>query len=378
MKKYDVIILGAGASGLMCASNISPKKSVAIIEANTQVAQKLKISGGGKCNITNITVDPSHYKGDQTCLISVFKKFNKAKLLQFLERNRVDLELRKGQYYFCVDGSQALIDVLCHNTKHADILTNHKVDKVEKLQDVFVVKTQHATFYATKLVIATGGASFAQVGATDIGIQIAQNFGLQVHPFQPALVGLTLQKEQSWMKELSGLSCFVHIDVDGKILKEDMLFTHKGISGPAVLSASLFWEKGTISIDFLPNSKIQELLVGKKLISSALPLPKRFVKRFLALCSIEDKECRSLTKEERCVLEQLHHYSFAPAGTFGLSKAEVCKGGVCCSELNPKTLESKKVPNLYFIGEVVDITGQLGGYNFQWAFSSGYVCAKAI
>ena len=378
MKKYDVVILGAGASGLMCAGNISPKKSVAIVEGNTQVARKVKISGGGKCNITNIEVKVSNYDGDAELLKSVFKRFNKEKLLRFLERNRVELELRKGRYYFCKKSSDDIIELLTRNAKHATLFLGEKIVSVTKEGEDFVIQTDQQTLYAQKLVVATGGKSFAQVGATDVGLRVAESFGIETKKFTPALVGLTLQKEQFWMKELSGLSCYVHIKVGEKILQEEMLFAHKGISGPAVLSASLYWEKGEMSIDFLPTHKIQELIQGKKMLSSAIPLPKRLAKALVRALDVEDKECFKLTKQEREKLKSLHNYVLSPAGSFSFTKAEVSKGGVISEELNPKTLESKKIKNLYFIGEVVDITGELGGYNFQWAFSSGFVCAKSV
>ena len=228
-------------------------------------------------------------------------------------------------------------------------------------------------------MVATGGESFASLGASDRGLKIAKSFAIEVEEFSPALVGLTLQKEQFWMKELSGLSCYVEIKVEGRLIKEEMLFAHKGISGPAVLSTSLYWKKGEISIDFLPNENIVELLnSSKKQLSSLINLPKRLTKALLQALNVEDKECRSITQTDKERLAFLHNYTFAPAGNFGFTKAEVSRGGVLASELVKTTLEAKKVKKLYFIGEVVDITGELGGYNFQWAFSSAYICAKAI
>jgi predicted Rossmann fold flavoprotein len=192
-------------------------------------------------------------------------------------------------------------------------------------------------------------------------------------------VGLTVQKEQFWMKELSGLSCFVTIKVNDKTLKEELLFTHKGISGPSVLSASLYWQRGNIAIDFLPEHNILDLIQGsKKLLSSVIPLPKRLSKAILEALNVEDIECKKITNESKEKLVRIHNYEFAPAGNFGFSKAEVCRGGVMTDELNPYTMEALDVKNLYFTGEVVDVTGELGGYNFQWAFSSGYVCARSI
>jgi len=379
MKIYDVIILGAGASGLMCAGNISKKKSVLIIEGNEKPAKKLKISGGGKCNITNVSVKKENFDGDAELVTTVLKKFSKENLLRFLERNRIPLEVRKERYYFCENSSEDIINALLKSIKHHELLLSTKILQVEKNEDFFEVQTDKSIFYAKNIVVATGGKSFANIGATDVALKIAQGFDIGVKEFTPALVGLTLQKEQFWMKELSGLSCYVHIKVEDRVLKEEMLFAHKGISGPAVLSASLYWKSGDISIDFLPDVKINELInSSKKLLSSTMNLPKRLAKALLKTVDVEDKECKKITTQERERLKQLHDYSFSPAGNFGFSKAEVSRGGVEANELEFTTLESKKVKGVYFIGEVADITGELGGYNFQWAFSSAYVCAKAM
>jgi len=379
MKIVDVIILGAGASGLMCAGNIGKKKSVLIIEGNDKIAKKLKISGGGKCNITNVSVESRNFDGESELTKSVLKKFSKESLLNFLQRNRVELELRKERYYFCQTSADEIIDVLRRSAKNAEIVLGEKISSVTKEEEHFIVKTNKNSYRTQKVVVATGGKSFATLGASEIGLDIAKSFDIEVKEFTPALVGLTVQKEQFWMRELSGLSCYVHIKVDDKLLKEEMLFAHKGISGPAILSASLYWRKGQISIDFLPDKSIVELVSSsKKLVSTTLNLPKRLAKALLKAVNVEDKECKKLTKIEKENLKLLHNYTFSPAGNFGFTKAEVSRGGVVAQELEFSTLESKKIEGLYFIGEVVDITGELGGYNFQWAFSSAYVCAKAI
>ncbi|MBA1433054.1 MAG: aminoacetone oxidase family FAD-binding enzyme [Epsilonproteobacteria bacterium] len=380
MKIYDVLILGAGASGLMCAGNLPKKLKVGIIEGNEKPAKKLKISGGGKCNITNSSVSVENFDGDAEFLKSVFKKFSKEKLLDFLARNNIELELRKGRYYFCKNSSDDIINLLSRNAKNAEIILREKIVSVTKESEYFAVKTDKSVRYAKNVVVAIGGESFKTLGASDIGLEIAQSFDIEVKRFTPALVGLTLQKEQFWMKELSGFSCLVEIKVQNRVLREEMLFAHKGISGPAVLSASLYWRKGDITIDFLPLEDIAALVKkgGKKLLSSIMPLSKRLAKALLKAIEVKDKECKKVQKEELKKLAQLHNYTFAPAGNFGFTKAEVSRGGVMTEELLKESLEAKKVKGLYFIGEVVDITGELGGYNFQWAFSSAYVCAKAI
>jgi len=379
MKIYDVIILGAGASGLMCASNIGKKKSVAVLEVNDKVAKKLKISGGGKCNITNARVSAKNFDGDSEFISYVLKKFSRDNLLNFLERNRVELELRKERYYFCKHSADEIIDVLKRGAKHSEIILNSEIKKVSKSEDLFEIKTDQASYRTKNVVVATGGKSFKTLGASEIGLDIAKSFDLDVKEFTPALVGLTVQKQQFWMRELSGLSCYVEIKVEDRVINEEMLFAHKGLSGPAILSASLYWKKGELSIDFLPNKSILEMSEGsKKLVSSVIGLPKRLSKALLIALTVEDKECKKLTEEDKKKLSLIHSYKFAPAGNFGFTKAEVSRGGIVTYELKKETLESKKVKGLYFIGEVADITGELGGYNFQWAFSSAYICAKAI
>ena len=249
----------------------------------------------------------------------------------------------------------------------------------EKKDDLFIVRTKKGEIKSKKLVVATGGKSFQNLGASDIGLKIAKDFGLKVREFSPALVGFTLQKDQFWMKSLSGLSCEVEIKVGDKTINEEMLFAHRGISGPAVLSASLYWQKGSLGIDFLPKKDVLKLIKGsKKLLSSAIPLPKRLSKEILKALDITDMECKKATPAIKNKLKSIHSYEFAPAGNFGFTKAEVSRGGVSCSELNPQTMESWHVDGLFFTGEVIDVTGELGGYNFQWAFSSGVVCAKGI
>ena len=379
MNIYDVVILGAGASGLMCAAHLDKSLKVAIVDANSKVARKLKISGGGKCNITNVDVSEAHYDGDEELIEYALSVFSKEDLLEFLVSYGVEPEIRKGRYYFCKESSDEIINVLKERTKKHRFFLNEEILSANKESGVFHVKTSKQTLKAKKLIIATGGKSYASIGASDIGLQIAKSFSLKVKEFTPALVGMTLQKEQFWMKELSGLSAYVHINVNDKIINEEMLFAHRGVSGPAILSASLYWQKGNISIDFLPNKNILELTQGsKKLVSSAIPLPKRLSKALLEALDVQDIECKKLSKSSLEKLKKIHSYEFAPAGNFGFTKAEASRGGVLASELNRYTLEVLDVEGLYFIGEVVDVTGELGGYNFQWAFSSAVVCAKNL
>ena len=376
---YDIIIIGAGASGLMCAAHLHPKQKVLLIDANDKIARKIKISGGGKCNITNKYVSPQNYVGDRSFVQKTLARFGNENLLKFLRQNGVEPVLRKGKFYFCQKSSDEIIELFRRLTKKRDFLLGAKVTSVRKEGDLFFVETTKGVKKAKKLIVASGGESYKSIGASDIALQIAKSFDISYAPFSPALVGMTLQKEQFWMKELSGISVDVVIDVGIKKIQGSLLFAHRGISGPAVLNASLYWKKGLLSVDFLPGCELEKLFKqgGKKFVSSILPLPKRFTKAFLSHMKVQDKECSRLSIEERQKLGILQRYSFAPAGNFGFSKAEVSLGGVHTDEVTD-AFESTKIGDLYFLGEALDVTGELGGYNFQWAFASGYLCAKKL
>lgn len=376
---YDILILGGGASGLMCAAQLSrdPSLRVAIIEGNNRPALKLKASGGGKCNLTNVTVDESHFLGDAALVKNALGVFPQKALLDYFYAGGLRPLIRKERYYFCPHSSDEVIRILVGKIGSCVLLLGHKILSVGG-ENPFIVVTDKGELRAHKVVVATGGASYKELGASDIGLQIAQRYGIHTIPFAPALVGLTLQPKEFWMKELSGISFPARIQVAGKMLEEDLLFAHKGISGPVVLSASLYWHRGEIVIDFCPDIDLNRLKQEKKLLSTALPLPKRFMKAFLDTVALEDKPCNRLSWEEWAKLSTIKAYAMAPSGTFGMSKAEACRGGVACGELDPQTMEARKVKGLYFIGESVDVTGELGGYNFQWAFSSAVVCAKSL
>ena len=375
--KHKIIIIGGGASGLMLAS-LLPKSSLLLIEHNPKLGEKIRISGGGRCNVTNEKMHSDYFLGEHTFIQPVLKRFSSASLLRWLSFFGCEPVLRKGSQYFCKERATELLDIFQKEVKRHHIALNESVESVTKEGELFEVKTSKRTLKAEHVVVASGGLSFPLLGASDIGYRIAEHFGHTIVKQDPALVGFTVQKEQFFFKELSGLSCDVRLEVGQKQFEGAMLFTHKGVSGPAILNASLYWKKGAMSIDFLPNISLNTLLQGRKNITTLLPLPKRLTKAFLVQFGLDDKVASQLSKEERKRLEMLHHYRFSPAGTFGYRKAEVTKGGVLTQEIDSKTMMSQKVKGLYFLGEVVDVTGQLGGYNFQWAFSSAYTCAQHL
>ncbi len=378
------MILGAGASGMMCAAQLNEQSdlSVLVIEGNERAGKKLKISGGGKCNITNVNVTASNYMGDEQLIESVFAQFSKDDLLTWLANRGLKPVIRKEQYYFCPKSSDEIISILASASQKSHYHYNHTIKSLTKVnidgKAYFSVTTSKGTHRAKKLVIATGAKSYASVGATDIGVTLAEQLDHSSKPFMPALAGLTLQPQAFWMKELSGISFPAEITVEGKVLSEDILLTHRGLSGPVVLSTSLYWSKGEVEINFLPYTSIKEVMHNnRKLLSTALSLPKRFTQALLEVLQIKDKPCASYKAEELNTLEKaFHHYKLSPAGTYGFAQAEVCKGGVKTDTINSWTLESNIVENLYFAGEVLDVTGELGGYNFQWAFSSAVVVAN--
>ena len=372
-----IIIIGGGASALMLAS-LLPKNTATIIESNPKPGAKILVSGGGKCNITNTLMGTEYFLGDESFVQQPLKKFNEKALLRWLERQNLHPVLRKETQYFCKDSAKELLDIFLKESKKQTLCMSEKVLEVTKRDEIFYVKTNKKTYTAKAVVVASGGLSFPKIGASSIGYEIAESFGHTVVKTAPALVGFTVQKEQFFFKELSGVSTDVKIHIGENVCEGALLFAHKGMSGPAVLDASLYWEKGKIEIDFLPNFSWKSVQGSKKQISSLLPMPKRVTKAFLLQFKLEDKPFHQLTTQELEMLQTLSHYSLAPAGTFGYAKAEVTKGGVETSEVDSSTMMSKKEDGLYFIGEVLDVTGRLGGYNFQWAFSSAYSCAKNV
>jgi predicted Rossmann fold flavoprotein len=365
----------------MLASNLNKKKykSICLIENNTKVGQKIKISGGAKCNITNELVSSKNYLGDRDFAAELLSKFSKDELLSFLNKNdvspKINPKIVKGTY-FC-KSSQDVIDMFLKLTTHIKKYLDTKVLDIE-FDNIYKIKTSKNEIQAKKVVIASGGLSFTSIGATSIAFDIAKKFGHSIEKLEPALVGFTVQKDQFWFKNLSGVSTYVNTFVEGRKFEGSFLFAHKGCSGPVILTSSLYWKKGKIAIDFLPKKNIEDFFKGNKNLSTALPFPKRFTLEFLNSIDIKDKPVSSLSKEEKEKIGTLKYYEFSPAGNFGYTKAEVTRGGINTDEINHQTFESLKQNNLYFIGECLNLTGELGGFNFQIAFAQSYLCAKEL
>lgn len=379
MRIHDILFIGAGASALMAASHLEGH-DVALVDSNPKIGAKLLISGGGKCNLTNRFTTSENYLGDQTFIAPILSAFDAASTLSFVKEHHLRLEERAHGQMFCANSAKELVSIFGRLTAFCTFYLSTKVNHVKK-EEHFIVQTNQGEIHAKKVVVASGGLSYASIGASGIGYEIAESFGHSIVTPSPALVGLTLQKEQFWMKELSGLTLPVTLHVEGKSFSENLLFAHKGISGPSVLSGSLYWKKGNLSIDFLPHIASMDALFkqqSKKQIITALGLPRRFIKAFLDSVGMEDKVLSKLTAHERETLCSLKSYTFAPAGNFGYTKAEVTRGGVKTDEIDGVSLESKCCKDLYFMGEVLDVTGELGGFNFQWAFASARRFVKAV
>jgi len=383
-KTYDVIVIGAGASGLMCASVAGLKgRKVLVLDHTARIAEKIRISGGGKCNFTNKKVTAQNY-------ICSNAHFCKSALAQYSPQDFINLiEGYKIKYHektlgqlFCDGSAQEIIDMLFSELAKSktEIKKKIKINSIERLEEQYRVETNEDTYICQSLVIATGGLSIPKIGASNFGYETAKKFGLNIIPPSPALVPLTFAEQFS---ELSGISIDAEVSCGKQSFKEGILFTHKGLSGPAILQISSYWGAGkTITVNLLPNIDAFEFLKEKKksspkqhidnLISELLP------KRLAQYLAPHKDIGNSSDKELRSIADKINNWQLTPTGTEGYKIAEVTKGGVDTDEISSKTFECKKHQGLFFIGEVLDVTGHLGGYNFQWAWSSGYVAGQNV
>ena len=378
-KEYRQIILGAGASGLMTAARLTgEKEATLIVEGNNRPGAKIAVSGGGRCNLTNARVGVEDYLGDPAFILPALRGFDAAAVRKWFADRGVRTVRQKQEQFFAEDGAAAVVRALERASEKSKRCLDCRIREVVRRAGAFDVRTTRGTFRTERLVVATGGLSFPRLGASDIGYRIARQFGHEVTPLRPALVGWTLQPEQAFFKTLSGVASDVVIRVGEHTVKGRMLFAHRGVTGPAVLNASLYWEKGWVEVDFLPDVDLRSIRDSGKQIATLLPMPRRMARAFLEHLGLADKPARRMRAAEWEMLESLRAYRFAPAGTFGYTRAEVTSGGVRTDEIDPETMESRRVPGLYFAGEVLDVTGRLGGYNFQWAFSSAAACARAL
>jgi predicted Rossmann fold flavoprotein len=384
---FDAVIIGAGAAGMMCGRTAGQRgRKVLLLERSPNVGQKILISGGGRCNFTHLGVEPKNYLSDNPHFSkSALSRFTPLDFIKLIEKHGIAYHEKAPGQLFCDDRARRIVDLLLTECKAGGciIKTGCGVKRIEK-KDAFSVQTDSATYTAPALVVATGGLSYPETGATGFGYEIAEQFGLAVIACKPALVPLSYQSaDVKRYGSLSGISTIAAVATGSTTFTDAILFTHKGLSGPAILQLSSYWTQGQpITIDLLPHLRLNEAILKwkserpKAELKTLLRehLPERLAHRFLDLHG-QNRPVHQLTERDGAALARIfHHWQIKPGGTEGYGKAEVTRGGIDTRELSSKTFESRNVPGLYFIGEVLDVTGWLGGFNFQWAWASGH-CA---
>ena len=389
-QNYDVIIIGAGAAGLMCAIETGKRgKSVLLVDHSKKIGEKIRISGGGRCNFTSLNTHPSKFisKNDKF-VISAINQYSQYDFIKLVEAHNIKFHEKKLGQLFCDDSSQLIIDMLIDETKKVgiNILKESIVTNIKKDENNFSVDLLNEVYTSSSLVIATGGLSIPKIGATKFGYEVAKKFDLNIIPPSAALVPLTFSDDILKMcKELTGISQDAIVSYGKTFFKEGMLFTHRGLSGPSILQISSYWKlTNEININFSPDINVYQYLEDKKkshskqdLISIVSELvPKRLAVSISNYLNIKGNISEIPNKLLLNLANFLNSWNLRPTGTEGYRTAEVTLGGVDTSELSSKTMMSKKYPGLFFIGELVDVTGHLGGYNFQWAWSSGYVAGQ--
>jgi predicted Rossmann fold flavoprotein len=392
VKFYDVIIIGAGAAGLICAIESGKRgRKTLLLESSKNVGEKIRISGGGRCNFTNLNITPDNFLSQNPYFaISALNRFTQHDFIDLVKKHNIPFHEKTLGQLFCDGSSKEIINMLlqeCEDHK-VQVICNNKVETLQKNAETFSLKTNLGDFTSENIVIATGGLSIPKMGATDFGHKIAQQFGLNLIPPYPALVPFTLSPEiLQESKKLAGVSVLASVKIGKRVFNEGLLFTHKGLSGPAILQISSYWQTGQeITINLAPEIDIFSWLKNKRdnkakqNIQNLLTnlLPKTLVDFLLRKYELDGGLADLSNKKLQEIAENINNWKIIPNGTEGFAKAEVTLGGVDTNEISSKNLESKKVKNLYFIGEVLDVTGHLGGYNFQWAWSSGFACGQFV
>jgi predicted Rossmann fold flavoprotein len=386
VQKFDAVILGAGAAGLMCAIESGNRgRRVAVLERANRAGKKILISGGGRCNFTNLHCRPENfYSANPHFAKSALARYEPSDFLALVEKHHILYHEKTLGQLFCDRSAQDILEMLETESRAAgvQIILNSKILEIRRA-DEFIVHTESAEFHAPALVIATGGLSIPKLGATSLGYDIARQFGLKIRATRPALVPLMLAaSDRKQYCDLAGVSAEVEVSTDHQSFREKMLFTHRGLSGPAILQISTYWrELSTIRIDLAPGKDVTLAIRDAKERNEAVAratlqeiLPKRLATRWLDSHLPAAWTNSALEKLEH----QVHSWVIEPTGTEGYEKAEVTVGGVDTEELSSKTMESRRMPGLFFIGEVVDVTGHLGGFNFQWAWASGAAAGRAL
>lgn len=381
---YDAIIIGGGAAGLFCAITAGKRgRKVLVIEHNAEVGRKIIISGGGRCNFTNLTVTADNFVSQNPHFCkSALANYTPQDFVDLVKKHRIPFYEKKLGQLFCRENSRAIVEMLLAECRKArvEVRTGCTVTSVGRNED-FSVETSQGQFVSSSLIIACGGLSFPKIGATDLGYRLAQQFGLKIVETRPSLVGLVLEGKK--YTELAGVSLDCSVSSGKHSFRENVLFTHRGLSGPAIIQISNYWKrKEPVWIDLLPEADVAEMLAanrhGRKTLANFLGefTPQRLADAFAAkmnkpLSQLSDREIDEIGR-------LFNSWQARFSETEGYDRAEVTLGGVSTAELSSKTMETKTVSGLYFIGEVVDVTGWLGGYNFQWAWSSGFAAGNAL
>lgn len=393
-----MLIIGAGAAGMMCAIQAAKRgRSVCLIDHSAKLAEKIRISGGGRCNFTNLNIKPDNYISTNPHFCrSALARYTAQHFMAWLNENGISFHEKKLGQLFCDDGSEAIIALLKRECDAAGVkfLMPCSIEEVSRAES-FEVHTSCGKFQAQSLVIATGGLSIPKIGATPFGYKIAQQFGITVTKLRPGLVPLSFHP-QEWASyaDLAGISVDAVVSFGKQAFRENLLITHRGLSGPVILQISSYWEHGQpLHVNLLPDHDMHDIFKEQRgnqmLLNNFLShyLPKRFIEAWFKHLSAtkpagnhyaENKHLNQYAEKDLQLLaDMLHDWQIIPTGTLGYSKAEVTCGGVDTHALSSKTMQTNDVPGLFFIGEVMDVTGQLGGYNFQWAWASGYAAGQS-
>lgn len=390
--RYDVIILGAGAAGMMCAVEAGKRKrSVLILEKTNRPGKKILMSGGGRCNFTNLYTSPENYISHNPHFCkSALKRYTPWHFLNLVESYRIEYYEKKLGQLFCRDKASDIVDMLLKECRKYDVHVKleQQVLKVTKKDEVFEIQTQSCQYHSDSLVIATGGLSIPTLGSSPLGYQLASQFGHHVYPTRAGLVPFTLQPEDKHkLQDLSGISVESLVSCENQSFEENILFTHRGISGPAVLQISSFWNaEHDIQVRFFPQQNFSELFAKWRLdfpdtyVKTLLAqwFPKKMVQSFWPEHLLEKPIKQLLPQEQIQMIKIIENWRFKPSGTEGYRTAEVTLGGVDCNQISSQSMMSQKINGLYFVGEVLDVTGWLGGYNFQWAWASGWAAGQYV
>ena len=385
---FDVVVIGAGAAGMMCAAQAGQRgRRVLLVEHYPVVGEKIRISGGGRCNFTNIHAGPANYLSQNPDFCrSALARYPAARFVDLVDRYGIGYHEKKLGQLFCNDSAHDIIAMLKSECARGNVQWSIPcaVDGVTRDEDGFTVATAFGTVRCESLVIATGGLTVPKIGATPFGYRIAEQFGLRVVPPRPALVPLAFAPDVlARYGDLSGISIDAEVACGEGRFRESLLITHRGLSGPAILQISSYWNGAEpLAIDLLPGIDIESWLRSRGRSAARLDnvlaerLPRRFAQQWCAAHGVAAPICALTDERLISVAAQLHRWEVLPSGTLGYNKAEVTAGGVDTRDLSSKTIGAAAVPGLYFIGEVVDVTGWLGGYNFQWAWASGHAAGQ--